>query len=1037
MFTVLRSSAGAGKTHALVKHYLEHALRLGQPGAYRHVLALTFTNKAASEMKERVTAYLGKLAVKDLRSSALQDVMEHLKRKTGGSEDQVAQAAEAALHHMLHHWAEVAISTIDAFTRRVVRPFARDLQLDQALRMSTEQSWYRDRAVDALIAQAGQNQEVTHLLTEACRQLLEEEARWDAAHPLRALASELDKESSMKPLDALHGQDSASVSALSDRLRRRNAAFKEEVRAAGRDALRILAEAGLEAEDLAYASKGILSWFRKLADFGPEWLTPGSNALKTVESGKWHGSKADAATIARVGTVSGRLADLFERSRSLCTDGQRDYFIRRAVLRELPAAFALRELQRCLEEQKAADGVVFFSDLTRRVAGVVQEEPVPYIHERIGERYRHFLIDEFQDTSLLQWRCLLPLIDNALSTGGSALLVGDAKQAIYRWRNGEVRLFTHLPGLFGAEGPTDREREATLKRYHREGEPLVANYRSAGTIVAFNNRLFEDLAGVLPESLRSVYADQAQESKRQEAGYIRITIQETEGEADGPDDPLVEFAERSVKEALADGFAPESIAVLVRSKAVGKRVADHLLALGHAVSSPDGAKLAGDPATEAIVDLLRVLHTGDEAAAARFLQLQAKLSATADTEWTDPFASLDGASPLARVRTWLAAQGNPSVRTTLTALIADLAHALGLPATDDACLLTLRDEAHAFGLEHGQDVGGFLAHWERTGGERSASGGTVLGAIQVMTIHKAKGLQFPVVVVPTARMGSGNSNAERLWVNPAGVVPELASALIRPDKSVKECGLPELEAEAALRLLDDLDLLYVAFTRPEQRLYALVPTRKPDELTARLLEHLQPMQEGAAVTLGERLKPWPKETAEPPEALRAPERPNEPALPLRLEAPADWVPDDPDPLRRFGNLVHDLLGRVEHAEALPQAVAALLREGLVNGSEARTLEAWLGPAIRSDGLRPWFGPGLHVRTEASIITADGHAQRPDRIVSDGGVMRVLDIKTGAPSDRHHDQVRGYMRLLRELGHDRVEGALFYVRDGSVIPVEAA
>ena len=1023
-----------------MKHYLTLCLR-GDVGAYRQVLALTFTNKAAGEMKDRVVGYLEKLAAKDpsipLSAGPIQDVMDHLVRESMVDANKVAQRADEVLRHMLHHWGDVAICTIDAFTRRVVQPFARELQLDHDLRMTTEELWYRDRAVDDLIAEAGVDPQVTALLTEACRQLIEEERKWDPGEPLRELSKELTKEHAIAPLRALHALDADQLRPLMDRLRKETGSYQQAMRLVGSKALELIEGAGLVTEDLYYGRTGFHGWFTKLSEFNDVWLVPGSQALKSFEGGKWNGTKAMGNAKATLESLVPELMRLYQQGETL-REGQRDHFIRKAVLRELAPAFALRELERCLATLKSTDGVAFFSDLTRRVAEVVRDEPVPYIYERLGERYRHFLIDEFQDTSLLQWNTLLPLIDNALGQGGSALVVGDAKQAIYRWRNGEVRLFRDLPKLFGKEdNAVDDEREATLERYHQPGAPLNDNRRSAHTIVEFNNALFGQLANVLAADLRNVYDKHAQQPRKEAAGLVHLEKLEKDKSGEEARTAVCDFALRCVQEAIADGFAPGDIGVLVRSKSVGRMVAMHLIDAGHAVISPDGLRLSGDPVVELLIDLLRFMHTADATAAARVIQYRAVLHARNSTP-VDPFAN-DAVlpDPAASVRAWLREHGDPRPRTTLEALVSQLARMVGVHATADAQLLTLLNEVQTFGTEHGQGIGDFLEHYDRSGSERTAAAPANATAIQVMTVHKAKGLEFPVVIVPSARMDAGGGHVERAWIAPGAAVPELTRALVRENKQLREAGVQELLEEADLRTLDHLDQLYVAFTRPKQRLYALVPEARPDTVTAALLAYMEAHGTEGRIIEGERTGPWEQAAHAVSDPLVDVSTSGAtPSLTLRFEAPESWDPADPDPYRRYGNAVHEVLGQVQHAGMLHDAIAAAVDQGMLDREEAAPLAAQLHPLLASDALQHYFGEHLTVRTEATIITANGKAHRPDRIVFAGEVVRVLDIKTGVPDERHHDQVLDYMHLLSELGATQVEGALLYLGTGKLVPVAA-
>lgn len=1031
MFRVLHSSAGAGKTHALVKHFLVLALQEEDPGAYARILALTFTNKAAGELRERIVQYLEGLSKGGTHSGALQDVEATVREQAGLSAVALRARATATLTHMLHHWSQLAVSTIDAFTRRVVMPFARDLRLDHDLRMTTDEEHYRAKAVDVLLEEAGSDATLTGLLVATCEQLLEEERSWRPDRPILDLSRQLGKEDAMEHLAALRGVSSAQFIALRQRLQQRMATTRDRMRALGRQGLQAIAAAGLGEQDLAYGRNGMFGFLRKLAQFDT-WVELNRNALKALENDKWAAGSAKGATLQAVQSVAPVLRDVMlavvDANEALRTNA-----IAAAVLRDLLPTATLHALEERLEHLKHEEGVAFFSDLTRKVAAIVQEEPAPFLYERLGEKYRHFLIDEFQDTSMLQWHALLPLLENALSTGGSALLVGDAKQAIYRWRNGEVRQFIELPRLFAKEKLAfGDEREATLVRSYVPIDPLAANHRSAQHVIATNNLLFAALREALPDALRAVYHGHEQAHRREDEGYVELTCFDTDAdEAEGTPAALA-WAERVVNEALADGFRGGDIAVLTRSNAQGRAVAAHLIGKGFDVASPDGLTLGADAGANAAMAVLAWTHRPDDQRAALAVQRMALLHAT--TAEVDPFAEVH--APAERMRAWARRHPLITARSPLLVLLARILEALALDPAADAFSMELFGEAHAFVKTDGDDVQGFLDHWQRSASDRSVAGVGGADTVQVMTIHKSKGLQFPVVLVPFTNMTSRGSAKDPLWIDPTAVVDGLPAALVRPAAPLDELDIPEIDTEAQLRRLDELDLLYVAFTRPEQRLYAGVDGKSKDALSAGLRAHFQLMagtmhaigRRGPAVVrtraerTGAALRPWVGGAARD--------------LAIRRDAPEEWDPMDPDPYRTHGRAIHAMLARVRTIDDLPRAIAI---EGDASGipTDERTA---IGSALQQLLLRtdvaPFFADGLHVRTEATLIDHAGHALRPDRITRDAHSTHVLDIKTGAPSDAHMEQVRTYAHLLRELGEPAVDAYLLYVQSGELIHVPA-
>lgn len=1033
MFIVLHSSAGAGKTHALVKHYLAQCLGTKQVDAYRHVLALTFTNKAAGEMRERVIGYLKKLAAGSTEG-AIPSLRQDLIDELGLTAADLQARADRTLHHMLHHWSDVAIGTIDSFTRRVVQPFARDLRMDHELRMTTDQDHYRNAAVDLLLAEAGKAPALTELLLATCAGLIEDEQAWRVDKPIRDLSAQLDKEQALEHLAALRDLGDRSFIDLDQRLRARINTFTTKVRSLGQSALDTLLAAGIKEKDVYQGRSGPLSYLRKLARFDRTLDPMGAHTAKALETDRWSSSSADPSTKAMLEGLGTMIGQVIREAENL-RPAMREHTIMCAVQRDLMPSAVLHLLDRTLEDLKRTDAVVFFSDLTRKVAAVVQDEPAPFIFERLGERYRHFLIDEFQDTSLLQWQCLLPLVENALGNGGTVLLVGDAKQAIYRWRNGEVRQFIDMPKLFRKELLPDADtRERAIEQAYRPATPLVHNRRSASAIIGFNNDLFGALREVVPERFRSAYRDVAQEPHRKLEGLVQLRPLE-EAEEEAPPPPL-RVTSHCVREALEDGYAPGDIAVLVRSRNVGTAVAEHLVAEGHQVLSPDGLRLGGDPVCELILAVLGFLQHGDDVHAARAHQLLAIINAT-DTQVL-PFIPRDGKplNPPRAMQEWLYRHPAISLQMPVAECISKIAEAIGRSPAGDAYLLFLMNEAHACSLEHGPDVTGFLAHWERAGHKRAIELPPTSAAIRVMTIHASKGLQFPVVIIPDAEMRGRGAHRELLWMKPREVVPELPSALVRIDSSLLELEVPEVIEEAELKLLDEMNLLYVAFTRPEDRLYVGVDANSKSPIGAALLNFLGTPEEGSW-SYGERVRTERSTPRSMPDMLQEVGHADwRHQLKLRCQSPQDWDPTDPDPDRTFGNIVHDLLASVVAPDDLDHAIQQAMAAGDLSAEQALILGTRLNHLLASPGMDRFYAKDLIVRNEATLISTDGKAYRPDRVVLGPDSTQVLDIKTGRPADSHHTQVANYINLLRELGLPQVSGHLLYVRSGSLTPVEA-
>ncbi len=1030
MFEVLHSSAGAGKTHTLVKYYLQRCLGDEDPSAYGRVLALTFTNKAAGEMRERVLEYLAGLAEGGDPGAQLADVRDHLKATLGLTDAQVAQRAAATQRHILHHWPRFAVSTIDAFTKRLITPFARDLRLDSDLRMTTEEPLYRARAVDLLLEDAGRDTALTDILTATCEHLLDEERPWRPDLVLLGLSEQLGRENALVHLQRLKAMPTAAFLSLHKELGRRNEQFKQRIRRPAIAALEAIEQAGIRPDEFAQGSKGIHSFLRKLARFEGH-VDLNSFAQKSFEKDAWAKKGVGAATEAAIEHVAPLLREAMQVYHD-ATPQMPQHTMLMAIWRDLLPTATMHELDTRLARLKTEDGVAFFSDLTRLVAETVQEEPAPFLFERLGERYDHLMVDEFQDTSVLQWRVLLPLVENALSKGGSTLLVGDAKQAIYRWRNGEARQFVDLPNLFDKASLVDGDlRERVLTSAYHAPPPLIGNYRSGAEVIAFNNALFGVLAGTLGVEEQRVYSGHAQEARRALAGFVELECLEKDAPEEGPS-PVETYVRERVEESLRDGFRPCDIAVLVRTKAQGAKVAGVLVGAGHKVVSPDGLALGMDPGVNASVAMISWLHRRADEDAAHAVQYMA-LRQAGDT-LARPFD--DGRRAPEILQELVRTDPSLSPRAPLGHLLLRVFACLGISPADDAFAMGLQQEVHDHTTANGDDLAGFLEHWQRTGRNRTAPTSAGPEAVRIMTVHKSKGLQFPVVIVPWTDMTARAVGGERIWIDPREAAPELPSALVQLNAALTGLGIPEVDTEQAQQQLDAMNLLYVAFTRPEQRLYAAVPAVGNALVVSKLRERHE-LVPGGRWSVGERAPASRSERTEDHGLHLRPAAPRtDQVLAIRHEAPLEWSAADPDPFRSRGNTMHAILARVNTPADLPTAIAEQgAAEGL-GAQEQADFSTELARVLALPGMERFFRADLVALSEATLITADGRALRPDRIVYDQGTARVLDIKTGARRAEHDQQVLAYAALLRDLGETHVTAHLLYLPEGLLIDVDA-
>lgn len=1033
-FTVLHSSAGAGKTHALVTEYLLKVLSYPDPRGFKRVLALTFTNKAAREMSDRVIEYLRELAhsTPDSKLPAdISSVVDRLCTELSCSRSDLHTACGKVLRHFLHDRSGVAITTLDAFTKKVTQPFSRELRISYKHEMTTESDHYNNLAVEQLLDGADEN--AWEVLIRTCEQKADDEKAWSVKTPLSEVIKLLENEETSERLTYYNTKTTEEILDIRDRLSARTQNYCSQLQDAAKEALEAIDRTGIPHSDFPHKT-ALPKMLKELIDYSGGTLPSHSNALRPLSTGELlaksykgdHRSSAEALYPQILPQLK-RISELIDRF-------DQEELIPRAIRNELLLVASLSFLDQSLKEVKEEDGVLYFSDLTHKISQIVQDEPTPFIYERTGERYEHILIDEFQDTSVLQWHNLIPLIENALANGGSAFLVGDAKQAIYRWRNGEVRQFVELPAIRGKEKISlGEQRERALRRHFVERPQLQDNYRSDRAVIEFNNDFFSKSSRVLSNTLQEVYKDHAQNTIKSRHGYVDIcAIQGANGEK------IDDLRTKSMVEVLAVidrcvdlGYKHADMVLLVRTATLGRFVADFLTEHGVQVSSPDSFLLGSNPVVQLIIELMRYSDRRNDPSAAR---IHALIQSTGKRN--DLITQLDPEFPDVR---WLSdhllvAAKLPKEEVTLYELISSLMTSIGHNWSDDLMMLTLLELAHDHGKMGMGGVHSFLDQYEREYYKRGVQLSVNENAVRIMTVHKSKGLGIPIVIIPFAEMSSGGKNQDPLWINAEHY--GLKHAMVKHSKALVNAGVQKAMEESDLQLLDQINLFYVACTRAKNRLHVFVQkpgsNRGAGPVSKELLAFMDENGSDTTHVRGEENEPAPDSSQLSTNEVTLSKQPSggNTTLVYRKEAPVGWKASDPDPYRTHGEVVHALFERIGTINDLETA--------LTWANSGEPLPAELPARIRSlfdmAEVRSLYDPENKWLNEPALILKSGRTVRPDRIVFRDGSVDVLDIKTGDRSSSHVTQVQGYIDAIRDLGQKEVNGHILYLKEQQLIAV---
>lgn len=1051
-FKIYRSSAGSGKTFTLVKEYLKLSLANDRPDAYRSILAITFTNKAAEEMKSRVLNVLAELSEPKAEENPMAKV---LRNEMGISDEILKIRAHNTLRHMLHNYSDISISTIDHFTHKLIRSFAQDLELSINFEVELDTDNILHEIVKDLLNRVGDDKLLTTALVNVIDQNIDSEKNWSISGTLHDNAKALLDEESRFHLNELRNVDLQQFNDIQNKLKKRIKQNTDSVVQPASEILKLMRQLGITADKLYNGTRGISSFLNKCAQGKLE--PPSSTAWKVVNEDKWTSKNATEADLAAIEQIKQPIVELVNRVAEVADET--NYLS--LIYQNLYAVALLDEMLRIQKRIEKEDETLPIAEFNHLVSDVVMTETAPFIYERIGHRYRHFLVDEFQDTSVLQWFNLLPLIDESLAQDNLCLVVGDAKQSIYRWRGGDVRQFQALPNPYVAPYLDEQlqkneqissvmsSRQAVLKQ-RALTDNLTSNYRSARNVVEFNNELFDGLAKQMPESISNMYDGAAQLVQSQKEGYVQARFLEAPkgNETWAEYTPItLELIRTWVKESLADGFSAGDIAIITRRNADAVAIAQFLVENKYNVVSNESLLINSSAKVRLLFNLAKWLI--EPLNAVNIVEMVQHLGLVRnETELTsdrlialrdDPAkGAMDLLKQLYPKVHW------KSIAEENTLAIFELLNHHVIGNEPDTYVNFFLDEVLRYSSTVNRGLLGFIAHWEEKRGKLSIALPEKDDAIRIMTIHKSKGLEFPVVIHPFAdypTLKTGN----KLWVylNDEELDPLDRMRLQSGSKLEESPFTEENQQENALRKLDMFNELYVTLTRAANRLYlsgkVKLDAKEPSTASEHVFSYLKTIDDRITETM--LFEKGARETISRGESELANLKLTEVGNPfwrsrISISKPSKqrWLQADQTDARNMGILIHDALAHIKTVADVGKAVQILIEDGRVSEQEAEEVRMQLRTLLSRSEMQPLYSGEHQIRNEADIKLANGEWVRPDRVVYSGNRAWVLDYKTGLESNAHIKQMKGYKEAMEELGFKHVEGLLVYLSTERVTAV---
>ena len=1062
-FKVFQASAGAGKTFTLIKEYLKLCLKdEGSVANFRNILAITFTNAAANEMKAKIVNALCEII--DSKALDPKSMEAKLVEELGISDAELKRNAQSLLTRIMHDYSSFCVSTIDAFVQKLSRSFAHDLGLPSQYTVSIDTDEVAETITENLGLRISDKDDfLTRLLVDFSNNQFDNQRSTAIESQLTDFITKLMTEKAYQKDENNNIKNAAQYKQTLDFLNGKIRHFEQHLKDLLDKFTTLERDFGLRDEHYSYGKNGFVGFVRKLSR--KVYEQPSSRYNAVLEKRNCLSKEAEKQLgKAQAGSINAALLPVLDELKAFYEVELGKFLFYRSQ-RDLLYLYALRAQIRVEFEQLAnEEEVVHISEFNKLLNTMMGDFSVPFVYERIGEHFRHVFVDEFQDTSILQWQNLLPLIDNGLAAGQMSMVVGDGKQSIYRFRSGEVEQIVNLPEIYAL--PND-EREAAFVQYEQNLKDnfafknLDTNFRSFVNVVDFNNAFFEVVYQQLaPESQKVYVAEKPgtsegvsifQKKAKTEGGLVQVELYDAENQPDYCFD-RVEAVIRDLTENK--GYQYSDITLLTRKSDYGSEMANFLNDRGIPVISQVSILLKSSDKVQLMVCTLRYLIYGDNEPNVANVLHYWKLTQNPDFEG-DVSGCFDDVKAIAKgekaMETVLGIgeagllQTALSKSTCLYDLCANLLRMFHFDTVCDAFLNYFLEEVFKWQMGAKEGIAEFLSFWDKKQdvlAVKSVSG----NAVNIMTIHKSKGLEFPVVIYPEAIIDLDEklnpSKSAEEWLRPEELgfvpIPNLEIVLFKLDKNAENMGnlaLQKVEKEKESNRLDNLNLLYVAFTRAVQRLYVIAKQGKDDkpnllrEFLAEKGDHQVQNDEVSIYRFGDPNFRNPKEkTIE-----------NEP-IALTDSVSADWfqkINVDPDPTsfwqsksdklspREFGDKVHQILAKIRTIDEMERVLLPSILDGTINNDNAAWIRDKFTQMTQHPQIGAAFAPSVKVKTECEILH-QGQIRRLDRYAELPNVVYLLDYKTGKKDPKHIEQLNDYVSAIRSMTDKEIRGYLVYL-----------
>ena len=1036
-FSIYDASAGSGKTYALVKEYLKIILVSKKNDAYRNILAITFTNKAVHEMKSRIVGNLLEFT-KDNPNEKATVLMEVLSGEIQISVSEIQTKSKQIIKHIIHNYAAFDISTIDKFTHKVIRAFAHDLNLPMTFEVTLDTENLLTEAVDAIIAQAGEDDVLTKLLIDFTMQKTDEDKSWDISREIletgRLLLNENNRE------EITHFQDK-SITEFIEIKNKVAEACKVIDKENGELAKSLLALIDTKGIDIKSFSAGHFP--NHLNTISVEKFNPNNKTYHEFEDIKINKAAKDKLEIEAI------IPELLSDLETIYTKFEKREFYN-AFLKNITPLSLLNTVSNELAKIQKEQNVLSIAEFNAIIYNEIQNQPAPFIYERLGERYQHFFIDEFQDTSEMQWQNLIPLIDNATSSEiegekGTLMIVGDPKQSIYRWRGGKAEQFIELSK---GKNPFNNPQLELFK--------LGTNYRSYSQVIDFNNKLFYYLSTEFTNlDYQDLYENHSrQEENSKKGGYVNISfIPKLENSSEDEDalDKIEQYLQatlKTIEKVKNEGFEYQEIVILTRKRAQGTAVANYLIENNTPIISSETLMIQNSTDVQMIINVLRYLNNSSDIEAKASFLLYISNQVQSGMPVHDFIAKGKGKSIENEFEAWLSefdislSFQDIRKKSLYEAVEIIVSKFLSPTLSGNSYVQYFIDIVLERDVRNQAGIADFLNYWNKNKDKFSIPSPEGKNAIRIMTIHKSKGLEFPVVIMPFADEDYARKPKDKLWLDAEQETFGLPKVLIDNSSSVENFGedaATVFQEKKQEELLDNINVLYVALTRAEEQLYVISQYLEPNKegkypynTASFFIEYLIAIEVYNPSVLeyefGNRTKlskviSVTDETNTIPIISQVLDPKN---IKIAQREALMWGTHQQEAIE-YGNIIHEILSFVKTASDIDLAVLKAIENGLITITQKEVVFKSIQEIVNNKELESYFSTDNEILNEQAIIQKEGKTIKPDRMVlTKNKEVYLLDYKTGTHNQKYQLQLENYQNAIEKMGLKVTKKALVYI-----------